>query len=149
MRRSENNFRWNLSICIKKTQLLDGNKFGWHFIDCKSLLSEVNELALFFRKLKLVPRHAAITIVSDDSHLPKHIDEPPVVAKINFPVLNTNGWVNRWYDNDKIVAELYDMNNPIVFNSQIAHSVEKTTAIALPRIVASFTFVNEPKDYLK
>ena len=33
---------------------------------------------------------------------------------------------------------------PIVFNSQIEHSVEKTTATEVPRIVASFTFYNEP-----
>lgn len=120
----------------------------WHFIDCKSVLVAVPELLEFFKNKKLVPRHAAITIITDDGQLPKHVDEPPVVAKINFPVINTNGWVNRWYDGDKIVAELHDMKLPIVFNSQIPHSVEKTSTVEIPRIVASFTFHNEPLDML-
>jgi hypothetical protein len=41
------------------------------------------------------------------------------------------------------------MEQPIVFNSQIEHSVEKITANDIPRIVASFTFYNEPLDFLK
>lgn len=120
----------------------------WHFIDCKAVLTAVPELLAFFKDKKLVPRHAAVTIITDDGQLPKHVDEPPVVAKINFPVINTNGWVNRWYDGDKVVAELHDMKLPIVFNSQIPHSVEKTSEVEIPRIVASFTFHNEPLDML-
>jgi hypothetical protein len=103
----------------------------------------------FFKTNKLVPRHAAITIVTESDHLPMHIDEPPVIAKINFPVRNTEGWANRWFDNDKVIAELLDMKQPIVFNSQIAHSVDKITATELPRLVASFTFYNEPLKWLK
>jgi hypothetical protein len=131
------------------TDILHTTNYGWHFIDCKKLLGEVPELLEYFKIYKLVPRHAAITIITKDEHLSKHIDELPVIAKINFPVLNTDGWANRWYKNDKIVAELLDMKNPIVFNSQIMHSVEKTTATKIPRIVASFTFHNEPLDMLR
>lgn len=133
-----------------KTQTLDNIKFGWNFIDCKELLNHVPELLEFFKEHKLVPRHAAVTIITDNEHLPKHVDELPVIAKINFPVINTQGWVNRWYENDKVVAELSDLRLPIAFNSQVTHSVEKTTAIVIvPRIVASFTFHNEPLDLLK
>jgi hypothetical protein len=132
-----------------ETNLLDTTEFGWHFIDCKQLLISVPELLDFFKENKLVPRHAAITIITDNAHLPKHIDELPVVAKINIPVLNTQGWANRWYENSQLVAELLDMNQPIVFNSQVEHSVEKTTATEIPRIVASFTFHNEPLDLLQ
>jgi hypothetical protein len=137
------------SFLQTKTDLLNTKQFGWHFIDCKRLLDHVPELLDFFKQHKLVPRHAAITIVTENKHLPKHIDELPVVAKINMPVLNTQGWANRWYDDDQLVAELLDMESPIVFNSQVLHSVEKTTAIKVPRIVASFTFHNEPLDLLK
>lgn len=133
----------------EKTDLLNTKQFGWHFVDCKQLLDHVPELLDFFKQHKLVPRHAAVTIVSENEHLPKHIDELPVIAKINIPVLNTQGWANRWYENDQLVSELLDMEYPIVFNSQIEHSVEKTTANEIPRIVASFTFHNEPLDLLK
>ena len=131
------------------TDLINSNRFGWNFIDCKSLMNSAPTLFKFFKNYKLIPRHASVTIVEDNTHLPKHIDELPVVAKINFPVINTNGWANRWYKNNQVVAELLDMKLPIVFNSQVEHSVEKTTATKLPRIVASFTFHNEPLDLLK
>jgi hypothetical protein len=132
-----------------ETDLLATTNFGWHFIDLKQVLKNVPELLEFFKKHKLVPRHAAITIITGNEHLPKHVDELPVIAKINIPVLNTHGWVNRWYEHDQLVSELSDMTQPIVFNSQIEHSVEKTTATEVPRIVASFTFYNEPLELLK
>jgi len=132
-----------------KTEILNSNKFGWHFIDCKQLLESVPKLFNFFRQYKLIPRHAAITMITENWHLPKHVDELPVIAKINIPVLNTQGWANRWYENGQLVAELLDMHQPIVFNSQIEHSVEKTIATIVPRIVASFTFHNEPLDLLQ
>jgi hypothetical protein len=132
-----------------KTDLLNTKQFGWHFVDCEQLLDHVPELLDFFKQHRLVPRHAAVTIITENGHLPKHIDELPVVAKINIPVLNTQGWANRWYEDDQLVAELLDMESPIVFNSQVLHSVEKTTATEIPRIVASFTFHNEPLDLLQ
>ena len=131
------------------SDVLTSTDYGWHFIDCKKLLSTVPELLDFFRQLNLIPRHAAVTVITDNTHFPRHIDEPPVIAKINLPVINTQGWANRWYQDNKLIAELLDMDQPIVFNSQIAHSVEKLTAIEMPRVVASFTFYNEPVDLLK
>lgn len=132
-----------------KTNILNTTKYGWHFIDCKELLGACPDLLKYFQQNKLYPRHAAITIVTESYHLPRHIDEPPVVAKINFPVRNTKGWANRWYKGDEIVAELLDMKLPIVFNSQIEHSVDKLLPDALPRLVASFTFHKEPLEWLK
>lgn len=139
---------------LKETDLIgkpisnDQGSF-WHFIDCKKLLADVPELLEFFKQNKLLPRHAAVTIIDDNDQLPKHVDEPPVLAKINLPVLHTKGWVNRWYEGNDLVAELYDMKLPVVFNSQIEHSVEKIDPEDLPRIVASFTFYNEPRDLLE
>lgn len=126
----------------------DTTKFGWQFIDCKSVLKHVPELMLLFKKHNLLPRHAAITIIKTNEHLPRHIDELPVIAKLNLPVINTKGWINRWYVDNKVIAEYADMSNPIIFNSQIEHSVEKIAPTHLPRIVASFTFHNEPLDLL-
>jgi hypothetical protein len=133
----------------EKTDILNTTDYGWHFIDCAELLNDAPDLFEYFKKNKLVPRHAAVTIVTDSTHLPRHIDEKPVIAKINFPVINTTGWANRWYVNDTVVSELLDMSQPIVFNSQIEHSVEQTTATKVPRIVASFTFHNEPLKWLE
>jgi hypothetical protein len=126
----------------------DITRFGWQFIDCKSVIKHVPELMLFFKKHNLLPRHAAITTIETDEHLPRHIDELPVIAKLNLPVINTKGWINRWYVDNQVVAEYADMTNPIIFNSQIEHSVEKIDPEHLPRIIASFTFHNEPLDLL-
>jgi len=41
------------------------------------------------------------------------------------------------------------MNKAIVFHSRIPHNVINLTATELPRIVASFTFVNQPIHLLK
>jgi hypothetical protein len=124
---------------------------GWYFLDVKRLLATSTTLSNFFRSHRLLPRDAAITVSWDSTSLPPHIDEPPVVAKINFPVRNTRGWVNRWYPDGDVngeVIEYADMTNPVVFNSQILHSVDKISGES-PRIVASFTFHNEPGDLLK
>lgn len=129
--------------------LLETQQFGWHFVDLGQLLKFVPELLDFFKQCKLIPRHAAVTIIEKDGDLPRHIDELPVVAKMNLPVCNTKGWANRWYENNVIVAELLDICQPVIFNSQIEHSVEKVNDTPVPRIVASFTFHNEPIEILK
>lgn len=152
-------------------------KLGWQFLDTSKLLAKCPILVKFFQERKLLVRDSAITISVDDAQLPMHIDEAPVIAKINFPVAHTHGWVNRWYHipldelelcpiirnqfdkeiidlsnikHAKIIAELKDMNQPIVFNSAIPHSVNKINKEILgPRIVASFTFHNKLTNYLK
>lgn len=171
------------NLAIISTKLLDvissqinihiKHQSAWHFLDSKQILQAVPELTEFFQKYKLFPKHAAATIVNEESDLPLHLDAEPVVAKINFPVLNTQGWINTWYtldedtwaacpmtkdvfgnakkDIDWISAEKFipyasvtDMESPMVFNSQLPHDIKKTSRARVPRVVASFTFFNEP-----
>jgi hypothetical protein len=148
----------NIDVISKKiynflettTNIVANKQPGWHFIDCAAVVNHVPELFDFFKANKLLPRHAAITIVNDNNSLPVHVDELPVVAKLNFPVINTQGWANCWYINNELVAEYLDMPQPIILNSQIAHSVEcRSEQAQSPRIIASFTFHNEPLEYLK
>jgi len=160
-----------------QTELTTNGAIGWQFVDCKKLLKQNPELLQFFMKYKLIPKDAAVTILTETGQLPLHMDELPVIAKINIPVINTLGWVNQWYsisDNDlkncpttinqfgkevedlrklpaelfTLAAEIHDLNKVIVFNSRIPHVVNKTTATTTPRIIASFTFHNEPLDLL-
>lgn len=131
------------------TNIIKQSKPGWHFLDSRALLSRVPLLVDYFRQHCLLVRDAAVTLVIDDNSLAKHIDEPPVIAKVNMPVINTTGWSNRWYDGDKILSELPNQDQPIVFNSQIPHGVVRIGQATTPRIVASFTFFNEPLQYLQ
>jgi len=154
---------------------LASDKKGWIFLDTKELLLAVPELMKFFKKLKLHPMEASITILYDD--LPTHVDTLPVVAKINIPIQNTKGWVNRWYQLDKdvlnncpnivdrleftkkdvsgvvdkmtLLTELPDQPKAIVFNSAYPHSVNKLNPLEVPRVILSVTFYNEPLELLK
>jgi hypothetical protein len=165
----------NLDIISKKIYDFVEDKLntkeGWLFLDTIQILKSVPELMLFFKQHRLYPKHSAITILNDDFKL--HIDAPPTIAKINFPILNTDGWVIRWYDIDPVAlkncstvvdefgcvkedirqlpesavvlaSELYEFKKPIVFNSRMLHSVTKINPATYPRIVASFTFANQP-----
>jgi len=161
-----------LSLVMNKLNAKD----GWHFIDAIDVIKNVPELLDFFKTYKLYVKHAAVTILRKD--FPLHIDVAPTIAKINFPILNTEGWVNKWFYIDKealescpsivdefgakkeniellppsaftLAGELYDFKKPIIFNSRIGHSVIKLNQKELPRVVASFTFFNEPIEFLK
>lgn len=163
---------------VNSTDLLTTGKIGWHFVDHKQLLRAVPELLRFFSDYKLVPTRASVVILTESGQLPVHVDELPVVAKVNFPVSNTKGWINRWFtltDNTSLqevpkvinqfgseiealtalppesfvlLEEIWDLDCPIVFNSRIPHDVIKYNGDS-PRIIASFTFLNEPIGFLE
>jgi hypothetical protein len=146
---------------------------GWIFLDTKEVIAKVPELLAFFKTYNLIPMSSAVVILYND--LPLHVDPLPIVAKFNFPIANTTGWVNRWHKiteeelsklpvkvdkfgqtkedisnmDLELIAELYDLHKPVVFNSRLAHSVIKIDPLVTPRIIASFTFKNDPIYLLK
>lgn len=161
-----------------KTQLLQDGATGWQFLDSKQLMTHVPELFKFFISHKLALRDSAVVILTETGQLPLHMDPMPVIAKINLPVANTKGWTNYWYDMSdeqyaqlptyttqfghttellkdvnpadlELVAEIHDLNKVIAFNSRLPHTVVKREDTNLPRIIASFTFKNEPLHLLE
>ena len=77
------------------------------------------------------------------------MDEPPVVAKINFPVLNTRDTYNVWFDDSGNEIDRVECTKPIVLRSDIMHTVEVGQKAILPRIQFSFCFYNEPLHLIK
>lgn len=164
------------NFLLDQTELGSEDYKNWQFVETKKLITATPRLAKFFLNHRLYVKNAAVTVLYED--LPLHLDAPPMVAKINIPIRNTQGWVNRWYNISRetishlpkthnqfdskqedissldantlpILTEIHDLATPIVFNSRIPHSVIKLTATKLPRIVASFTFINDPQHLLK
>lgn len=148
----------------------------WNKINTVDLIRAVPELPEFYRNIGLKLREVAITVWNSKKDVPLHIDELPVTAKINFPILNTKHTYNEWYrvpkelldSVDPIVNQFgsayYDLStinldqcvkigeiellNPVVFNSQIPHRIRITEQAQFPRIVMPCTFFEQPIAWL-
>ncbi len=107
------------------------------------------QLNKWFDSLGLKVRDMSFTITNELIHTDIHRDEPPVVAKINFPVLNTKGTFNVWYDDYANEIDRVECDKPIVLRSDILHTVEMGAKAKYPRLQFSFCFYNEPLHLLK
>ena len=166
-----------LDFLSKNTTLLeDKNLKLWNKIDTVSLLRQVPEILEFYQSINLKLKEIAITICNKNEDVNLHIDELPVVAKINFPILNTENTFNEWYSVPQSIIESttpifnqfnsayydlghvdlnlctkiaeYELGQPVVFNSQVPHKIRITNRAKFPRVVMSCTFFNEPMQWL-
>ena len=129
----------------------DNLKF-WNFLNKKDLfncLKECKALSQWFETLGLKAREASFTIYNNEIKTHPHVDELPVVAKINFPILNTKDTYNLWFNKQGEEIDRVECVAPIVFRSDILHTVEIGKQASFPRIQMSFCFYKEPIDYLK
>jgi len=94
-------------------------------------------------------RDMSFTIYNESISTNMHKDAPPVVAKINFPVLNTTDTYNVWFDSNAVEIDRVECNKPIVLRSDILHTVEIGASAKYPRLQFSFCFYNEPLHLLK
>jgi hypothetical protein len=162
-----------------QTDLFDDldNRPLWNKLDTVSLVKAVPELIAYFKTLDLKLKEVAITVCNSTKNADLHIDELPVVAKINFPILNTKDSRNLWYhvpDNlmDQVQpiinhfgSSFYDLSmidiaqckkigeveisTPVVFNSQIPHMIDMSKCKSFPRLVLTCMFFNQPVNFLK
>jgi len=123
--------------------------FTWNFIDVRALIVGVTSLDAWFRSLGLRLRDVAATVTTSSKGLEPHKDEPPVVAKINFPVFNTRDTWNIWWDDHGREIARIQMLKPMVFNASITHGVEMGQNCTYPRVVLSCMFIKEPKHLLE
>lgn len=148
----------------------------WNKIDTLALLKAVPEIGNFFKSIGLAVREISITVVNRSQDVELHIDELPVTAKVNFPILNTENSFNEWYEvppdlidtvepvinrfgskfynlkeidlsQCKKIGE-YELLKPVVFNSQIPHRIRVTEKTKFPRLVMPCTFFKEPINLL-
>jgi hypothetical protein len=162
-----------------QTDLFDdlGNRSLWNKLDTRALVRAVPELIQYFQTFGLKLKEVAVTVCNSNKNASLHIDELPVTAKINFPILNTKGSLNLWYsvpeelmsqvdpiinefgsafynlasidlDKCKKIAEV-EIATPVVFNSQLPHMIDMSNCQTFPRLVLTCMFFNEPVDFLK
>ena len=108
-----------------------------------------NPCEKWFDGLGLKVRDMSFTIINEDIRVDIHRDEPPVIAKINFPVLNTRDTYNVWYDDHGNEVDRLECDKPIVLRSDILHTVEIGKTAKYPRIQFSFCFYDEPLRLLR
>jgi hypothetical protein len=162
-----------------ETDLFDNldSRSLWNKIDTQALVLAVPELVGYFRIFGLKLKEVAVTVCNSNENAGLHIDELPVVAKINFPILNTKDSQNLWYhvpnelmkQVDPIINEFgsafYNLDvvdltqckligsveilKPVVFNSQLPHMIDMSKCTKFPRLVLTCMFFNEPVDFLK
>ena len=103
----------------------------------------------WFDQLGLRVRDMSFTIYNEQIKTSVHTDAPPVIAKINFPVLNTQDTYNVWYDKDGKEIDRIECTKPIVLRSDIPHTVEIGSFAKIPRLQFSFCFYKEPLNLLE
>tara|TARA_R110002153_G_scaffold184031_1_gene337234 strand:- start:91 stop:573 length:483 start_codon:yes stop_codon:yes gene_type:complete len=103
-----------------------------------------NPTKSWFEELGLKVRDMSFTIYNENISTDIHRDEPPVIAKINFPVLNTSDTYNVWFDDHSTEIDRVECDRPIVLRSDILHTVEIGETACYPRLQFSFCFYNEP-----
>ena len=108
-----------------------------------------NPTHAWFEELGLKVRDMSFTIYNENISTDIHRDEPPVIAKINFPVLNTSDTYNVWFDDHSTEIDRAECDRPIVLRSDILHTVEIGETACYPRLQFSFCFYNEPLHLLK
>lgn len=106
------------------------------------------ELKKWFDQLELRVRDMSFTIYNEEIQTNIHTDAPPVIAKINFPVLNTQDTYNVWYDSTGKEIDRVECIKPIVLRSDIPHTVEIGSRAKFPRIQFSFCFYKDPINLL-
>lgn len=149
----------------------------WLKIDTKDFFKSNVSLRSWVRTLNLFCREVAVTVINDMSGAGLHIDEPPVTAKINVPILNYRNVINEWYHvPESVIASVdpwtnrfgskfyyldsidiarcdllgsIEIKSPVVFNSQIPHRVVCLDGAKFPRVVLTCMFADEPINYLK
>lgn len=164
-------------LSLNTNLLSDKNLALWNKINTPLLLKAVPEIGDFYKSIGLKIREISITVWNSHNDVSLHIDELPVTAKINFPILNTKNSLNEWYDVpqeilnsvepsiNKFGAKYYnlesvdlskctlidaiELSQPVVFNSQIPHKIRITEQAQFPRIVMPCMFFNEPISFLE
>lgn len=130
------------------TLLLESSDDFWNKIDYKHFIKQNKTLVNWCLAHNFKIREVAVLVAHSKEGVPLHTDELPVIAKINFPILNTKDTYTEWCVNDSVIDKVETLT-PMVFNSNIPHRVVIGDTAQIPRVQISCMLYNEPIEYLK
>lgn len=142
------NIQQETLLWLDRHQNLFKSKEYWNKIDYMDFISNSPSLIQYINLLGLKLRECAILIGYEDG-LSRHIDEGPIIAKINIPILNTKDTYTEWYTDSGEQLARVEIDKPVVFNSSIAHQVVMGETARTPRIMLACMFFKDPLEYLK
>lgn len=120
---------------------------AWHFLgkEYSKEIVKLESIKQWIKKIGAYPTEFSVIITNEDFPvLTPHTDAGPL-CKINIPILNNDGFVNNWYDGDKIIATA-ELTKPLVFNSHIPHDARcNLKTPKYPRLVMPMSIANEKK----
>ena len=134
-------------LWLEQNQTLFETKEFWNTIDSIDFIKQSPSLVKYATSLGLVLRECAILIASKGG-APRHIDQGPVIAKLNIPILNTKDTYTEWYDDQGKQIARVEIDKPVVFNSSIAHQVVIGEQAVVPRVMLACMLIKEPTSYL-
>ena len=160
---------------VYSIDLVNTHKTQWNTVSTIDLLKHSPSVLKYCKSLGLAPQEASIVILDKD--FPLHVDVPPVIAKVNFPLANCNKSNNYWIDIDQ--DELKKLPTKTNVHGQQTPDFSNTTEDWLakwkvhkldvfdcpivfnsaiphgvdyngrePRLMLSMTFVKDPVSYL-
>jgi len=144
----------------------------WHKSDTGAYMARRPTVANWFHSMGWKIREISFTVMTEMKDIGLHVDEGPIVAKVNIPILNTANTFNRWFkiqadamqdvkyekinefgslykDFSQLPTSLldpvgeYELLKPVVFNSAMPHSVHLNSDAVLPRVVMSCMTFND------
>ena len=155
-----------IKIWIEQQEWIYTTTKFWNPIGLKHFFSSCPDFYQWTVESKLLLRSLAVTVAHNKSSCPLHIDTPPARYKLSWPVKNTAGSWNRWFNNlteqtDGIINHLGGINFvsdtnlveiarrevllPSLIDAGIPHEVWFDDSAIFPRIGIQCQLLKEPK----
>lgn len=150
---------------IDQQNLVESTNVFWNPVDVKDFVKKNPLFLAWLNQHKFLLHSLAVTVGKDFNCCSIHVDTPPAVNKLSWPVLNTQGTYNRWYkykvDDPKIhinhlggksyldpneLEEIgrMEVTRPCIINAGIPHDVLIMDPAIFPRIGLQCMLFLEP-----
>lgn len=150
---------------IEATVSIDNTTGFWNPLTVTEFVKACPMFVTWLESLNYRLRSVALTVGKRIDCCPIHVDTPPSVNKLSWPVLNTQGTYNRWFnpivDNPEItinhlggksylnpnelkeIARM-EVTSPCIINAGIPHDVLIIDPGIFPRVGLQCMLFNEP-----